>query len=668
MESPILDGHDLLHRPLPQHEHAPRPRRRWRRWAAFAALLVVLALGVLTVIAAGRVVGAMSTVKDAAARAETALQDGDFADADAALGEALGAIQSARSGLALVPFLRIVPWVGTQLRGLSYTLEAGEATMGALREAVAIVLEVQRVTEDAQSLVGITDGDVPYGELPTSARVALLDALHDAYPQLLTMQMKLSLARDDLGRLDTLRISAPLREAVAPFSDLVGELADAVDLLTPFAAALPELTGLGEDRQMLLLFANNTELRPAGGFLGVFGLAITRDGEVVGMTTDDVYNIDKYVADEGYQVAPPAPLATYLGTTKWYFRDSNWSPDFPTSVTTSIQLLRQEIAYAGVPVPEIHGAVMFTPTFVGRLLDFVGPVTIDGQTFTEDNIADKLEYEVEIGYVEDGIPPHQRKDVIARMTDVVVDRVLALPSSSWPSLFAILKEGFAQKELVLWSADEETQAVYVDAGWSGATLPAATDDVLMVVDANLAALKTDPVVERTIAYTVTPTAQGYQATAAITYTNNGTFTWKTTRYRTYTRVYAPLGSTLLSSSGTLVNDKILSPSGAEGEVTVADELGMTTFGAFTSIEPGTSRTLSFTYLLPASVGDAIENDVYELQVIKQIGAEDHELVLDLDFNRDIARATPAEDEDAWGDDVYHVETVLATDATFTVQW
>lgn len=636
-------------------ENPIRAPRNWRTPVLIGVVVLALAVGGLLVVAAGRIASAIPTTKASALAAEAALREGDFVTADAELGEALAAMQRARGGLRLVAFLRIVPWVGTQLRGLDYTLAAGEETVGAMREAVAIVLEVQTVTEEAQELVGITEGSVPYGELATSARVAMLDALHDAHPQLLTMQVKLGIARDNLERLDTLNVTPQLREAVAPFRDLIVQLDDAVDVLTPFAAAVPELAGLGEDRQFLMLFANNTELRPAGGFLGVYGLAVTRDGEVVSMTTDDVYNVDNLVADDGYHVTPPTPLADYLGVPKWYFRDSNWSPDFPTAVHDGVQLFRQEVAYAGQPVPEVHGALMFTPSFIARMLDYTGSITVDEQTFTAANIADKLEYQVEQGYAEQGIPSHQRKDIVARMSDMLLDRVLDMPSGDWPELFAMFSEGFARKEIALWSADTAMQATYVDAGWAGTVDVGTADDVLMVVDANLGALKTDPVVDRTIEYRVTPTSRGYEATVNVTYENNGSFTWKTTRYRTYTRVYVPQGSVLVSTNG------------EESAVTTADELGLTSFGAFISIEPSQSETLTFTYLLPDAVGEAIAGGLYELQVLKQLGAADHELVLDLDFGKDVTRATPAEDATAWGDDVYHVETELMTDATFTVR-
>lgn len=650
--------------------HAPPPRRRLGAKGVLLVVFVVLclALGGLLVFAAGKIGHGLSVAKVSAAAAQTAMKDGDFTDAAAALGEAKAALYEAQSGVRLVGFLRFAPWVGTQLRGLSYTLDAGIATLDALERAVAIVVDVRTTTQEAQALLGVTDsGEVPYGELASSARVALLDALHDAHPDLLTMQVKLAIAQEDLAQLRALNVAPVLLAAVAPFETMLEPLAEAVDLLAPFAAVVPELAGLGADRQFLLLFANNTELRPSGGFLGVYGLSIVRDGEVIVMTTDDTYNVDVYVAGDGYFVAPPTPLTAYLGTPKWFFRDSNWSPDFPTATKDGVQLFRQEIAYAGQPVPEVHGVLMFTPTFIGRLLDLVGPITVDGQTFTSENIADKLEYQVEVGYVEAGIPLHQRKDVVARMADTLVDRVLAMPSSRWPELFAVLTKGFGAKELALWSADEDVQATYADAGWAGEAAQGSADDVLMVVDANLAALKTDPVVDRTIAYAVRPTSAGYEATVTITYDHNGSFDWKTTRYRTYTRVYVPLGSTLVSSEGSLANDKLQSPSGAEGTVTTADELGMTGFGAFTSVEPGKTQQLSFTYMLPSSVGEAIDAGVYELRVIKQLGAASHDLALDLDFGASVTYATPPEDEDEWGDERYYRETALDGDKEFTVR-
>lgn len=662
-----MHDNDFLTRTIPPLQSNHPPSRRWRRVIVVLFVLGLIVVGGLLVVGAGRIAGGLSTTKVATTQAESALREGDFSTADEALTNAEAGIAKARSGVSLVVFLRPVPWVGTQLKGLSYSLEAGAEALSALHEAVGIAAEISSITSDAEDLLGITgDENVPYGELATSARIALLSALHDAHPRLLSMQLKLALAKSDLSRLQELNVTPALSDAVAPFVEAIDPLINAVDLLTPFSAAITELAGLGEDRQLLLLFANDTELRPGGGFLGVFALATVRDGEVVNLVAEDSYAVDALVADDSYQAVPPLPLTHYLGAQKWYFRDSNWSPDFPSSAATSIQLLRQEIAHGGLPVPEVHGVLMFTPTFIGKLLNLIGPVTIDGQTFTSANIADKLEYEVEIGYAEQGIPPHQRKDVVARLTDQVVDRVLELPASRWPELFVILSESFVNKEMALWSSDEAVQSVYRDADWSGEVVQEG-DDLLMVVDANLGALKTDPKIDREISYSVQPTADGLQATVSIEYTNNASFTWKTTRYRTYTRVFAPLGSTFISAQGTLLNDKLLNPTGTAGVVDVVTDLGLTSFGAFTSIEPGESRTLSFTYLLPSSVVDAVQNGVYQLDVIKQLGAATHDLSINLELGDAVTYAVPAEDAEEWGDKTYHLETELDTDKSFTLR-
>lgn len=625
-------------------------QRRWKKPLALVVLVGVVALVAVSAFAASRLVGAMTRLRDEAATAQTALKDGDFTAADNALGGAHAAIVDAKQGLMLLGFLRPVPWVGTQLAGLGYTLDAGDATITALREAVGIMRDVAEVTTKAQELVGITDSDVPYHELSSSARVAMLSALHDAYPEFLQMQIKLKLAADDIDRLKSLNVSPMLEDAVAPFAELLEPLEQAVNLLTPFSATVPDLAGLGQDRQFLMIFANNTELRPGGGFIGVYGLAVTRDGEIVQMATNDVYSVDRGVP-AGYHVAAPEPITAKLGVDGWYFRDSNWSPDFAVSTQNGVQLLRQEYAAAGQPVPDIHGAFMLTPSFIARLLTLIGPVTVDDQTFTADDVADKLEYNVEKGYVGQGLPEAQRKDIVARLTDTVVDRLLALPASSWPSLFSTLTEGFAAKEVAVWSPDEETQAVYADAGWAGLVNADGADDTLMVVDANLGALKTDAVMERGITYAVTPTETGYHATVTLTYTNTGTYTWKTSRYQSFTRVYAPLGSTLVSGPADAVQ---------------ADDLGMTSFGTYVTVLPGATTTVTLTYALPKSVTDAIADGSYELRVLKQLGASDNDLTLHLVFPSKVDFATPAEDASHFNDAGYDIVTTLDTDKTFDV--
>ncbi|MDP3770691.1 MAG: DUF4012 domain-containing protein, partial [bacterium] len=101
------------------------------------------------------------------------------------------------------------------------------------------------------------------------------------------------------------------------------------------------LLGAQRPTSILLLFLNNTELRPGGGFLGTYGLATIHRGQLTSFTTDDVYNLDKTV--EGtLRIPPPEPFRRHRIVSWWYLRDANWSPDFVESSRTVLDFYRRE--------------------------------------------------------------------------------------------------------------------------------------------------------------------------------------------------------------------------------------------------------------------------------------------------------------------------------------
>jgi hypothetical protein len=275
-----------------------------------------------------------------------------------------------------------------------------------------------------------------------------------------------------------------------------------------------------------------------------------------------------------------------------------------------------------------------------------------------------MEYQVEVGYSAQGIPTDQRKEILADMVDALMTRLEALPSEKWPEFLEILSQNITQKHLALYSADQETQDALTTAKWAGRVLPSSAD-TLMFVDANLASLKTDPVVDRAISYEIFQNSQSdWIGRASITYTHTGSFDWRTTRYRTYTRLYVPLGTTLVHTKGSLANDPLLNPSGMEGETDVGVDMGLAYFGVFTSVEPGQTQTLTFEYLLSDQVVKALEEGAYTLDVFKQMGASDHDLSLSLDLGESVFYADPAEEKSVWGDGTYHLNTILDQDKTF----
>ncbi len=638
---------------------------------AFAAVICVAFFGYVGV-GVTRIVNGAVAARAALTSAKVHISDIDFAQASADLSTAHDGLTQAQSGASMLAFASAIPWVGSRYTAGVAILDATAKTVDVLTEAIDIAQDVYSVVAEARAALAWQDAseaDTPIHDLPVEVKRTLFTRLAASLPSLRTMQVKLDLANEDIARFHDLANTEGIDEIIAPFETVLAKLKTGIDFLVPFAGITKEFAGLTGDRQFLVMFLNNTELRPTGGFLGTYGLMVIRDGDMKSLTTDDTYAVDALVSgNPAYVAHSPAPISTYLEQPVWYFRDSTWSPDFADGAKDAIALLRQENAVAGRSVPEIHGAFGMTTSFLHDLLAFVGPITVDGQTFTAENASDLLEYQVEIAFEQQGVTRADRKDIVGRLTNALLDKLLEVPSSRFEEVFALLANAFQNKNIALYSSDAGTQAVLDDAGWSGDVSRGSASDVLMVVDANMASLKSDPVVKRTIDYTVVPHDGGFQATVAITYKHEGTFDWKTSRYRTYTRIYVPEGSSLISVTGSLENDAIRDPMGTVGTITTASEFGLTSFGTFTSVEPGQSRTLTFTYQLPSSVTDAVSAGSYTLKVLKQIGAGPHDVELHLDFNRMIRSAVPAEETTFWGNDSYDVTDTLDTNKEYKISF
>jgi hypothetical protein len=219
--------------------------------------------------------------------------------------------------------------------------------------------------------------------------------------------------------------------------------------------------------------------------------------------------------------------------------------------------------------------------------------------------------------------------VIGDILKELKTRLFALPTDRYLDLIGALNTNIEKKNILFYFNDAQVQATARNLNWGG-EIESVPGDYLMLVDANLAAFKTDRVMEKSLSYNITPKDNGYVAKITMNYKHTGGFDWKTTRYRSYVRVYVPSGSELIKSEGT-----------SDGAVvTGEDDFGRpeakkTYFGGFISVEPGQSDTLVFEYRLPQTIADQIKAGQYSLYLQKQAGNNIQNLAVALQFNGDI---------------------------------
>jgi hypothetical protein len=450
-----------------------------------------------------------------------------------------------------------------------------------------------------------------------------------------------------------------LKNSIKPIQDQLPAVQRALENALPAAEILPPIAGYPEEQTYLFLLQNNTELRPTGGFIGTYGILKVKDAEITSFKTDNIYNLDDPV-QKSLNIEPPVALQKYLKAERWFMRDSNWSPDFPTSAEKALWFYAKENGSE----KNIDGVIATTPDMIKSLLKLTGEIKVNGITFTEANFVETLQYQVEQGYYRQGISESDRKEVIGAMADELMNRLMNFPQKRWGELWQVIGDNITQKQLLFYSKQPSLQSMINQENWGGNVRPTTTEDFLMVVDANMASLKSDPGVKRTIDYTVDQTDDGVYGDVTITYDNQGTFNWKSTRYRTYTRVYVPKGSQLIEQSGVMLNDSL--SGGKSGQAEVYDEFDKTAIAGFISIEPKTTGQLHYRYKLPATVADTTNGNRYSLIIEKQAGTTSHTLNVNLSFKRSILTAEPIDKFQRKAHNSVALNTDLLTDRAFDI--
>ncbi len=474
-------------------------------------------------------------------------------------------------------------------------------------------------------------GGTTFSKLPIEERRRILETVYTADASLYEVKEKLTVSLAEIEAISSFKWFGPLSARLEELKDKLGEGQRTLEEASPLTRLLPAMLGYPKTSRYLMILQNSDELRPTGGFIGTYGIIQTKDGDFERFETHDIYHLDMPVKDK-ISIVPPAPLKQYLGVDKWYMRDANWSPDYPTAAQEILRFYKMENAALPKPDPinDFDGVIAITPELITDLMQLTGPITVEGETYTPQNFVDLLQYKVERGYVQLGVSSWQRKEVVGEIAKLIKERLLDLPLGRWPEMINLISNNVARKNILLYSNDQALQTLIKEQGWSG-EVRHDWGDYLMVVDANMAALKTDAVMDRQIEYSLEEGNDNLKARLVVRYSHNGGFDWKTTRYRTYTRVYVPAGSRLINASGF-----------SQGEVAVAQELGKTYFGAFLSVEPGQIGQLVFEYELPSEILSNMRKfNNYRLTIQKQPGKHLSRLAVDLAFKNKIKSYSPA---------------------------
>jgi hypothetical protein len=461
--------------------------------------------------------------------------------------------------------------------------------------------------------------------------LSLAERLAQARPQLEQARTALARADDDLGRIRMDALSLGLRNALQPIANALPELRDGLD----FAVMLPGLLGADGRREYLLLAQNSDELRPTGGFISGAGVLAFDRGRLADFSIGDSVAVDTFFAGRPYP-NPPEPLLRYMDIPLWVFRDTNWSPDFPTSARAALDLYR--IGQSR----ELQNVVAFDPAFAQMLLAVTGPLAVEGQPapISAENVVQELRSPT-------GLPGDAgREEFKRRLARALLAKFETDGAQlNMQALSRTLRRALDERHLLLYVADPAATELFAARGWDGAIDPGSAD-YLMVVDSNVGYNKVNANIQTAISYTLdlrdprAPLADLTVAHAnraagpagcrqwgvdpAIADSRQQYDEWMNRCFYDYMRVLIPDGSQyVVAQTQPTPAEWLMSGVADNGAVTVSEgEVGADVLSTFLVVPRGATRATHLRYRLPEStLTEDARGWHYQLKLQKQAGTD-----------------------------------------------
>lgn len=388
------------------------------------------------------------------------------------------------------------------------------------------------------------------------------------------------------------------------------------------AVALPNLLGTEKPATYLILFQNNMELRPTGGFIGSFALATFQNGKLIDLPVYDVYSADGQL--KGF-IKPPAPIANVLGEESWYLRDSNWDPDFSVSAKRAEWFLDKTLDRS------VDGVIAIDLNFLRDLLTITGPIRLAdfNDEITAQNFYQKIQYEVEADF----FPGSRKKaNYLGSLTSALIGRLASLDHQNQLRLAHILLNDLNSKSVQIYLHNNKAQDVAQVLGWSGEVIAPSCEGNchnfwLGLVEANLGVNKANLFIKRQADVSVNLLENIAENKLILKYQNTSNEINKTPqyRYKNYLRLLLPRDANIISLTSTQ-NNKTTTEN---PEISFyPDHLEV---GVLLDLPPSSNLTLNVTWSQPLTIDLNKPHGEIKLFWRKQAGVESLPATISLGF-------------------------------------
>ncbi len=545
-------------------------------------------------------------------------------DVKTSLGKFQKDLVSFQSSYNMLGWTRVVPILGNYWRDGQAAITGGIYSI----DAANVGIDTAAPYADIIGFSGDASKKAKSGEESANDRIDFIaKTIKDVIPKVDQLAQKATLAKNEFDKIDPNRYpdtigGKKVRDNIRKLIMLVDEATGAVADSKPLLEAAPYLMGIDSPRTYLVIFQNDKELRPTGGFITGYSVMSVDKGKVSSVSSNDIYNLDKNYTPS---IAAPAQIVKYLKgpyviSPNLRLRDMNFNPDFKGSMDMFVR----EAQKAGID--KIDGVIAVDTQVLVKILNVLGNVGVPGygdfntKIIPECNcpqVIHELESfaDVEGSIVWDQNDPTKiifapanylnRKAIVGPLMNSVLRNAMGQPKEKLPQLFQAGWESLTEKHVLFYMFDTKAQTGVESFNIAG-RVKDYDGDYLFVDDANLGGRKSNLYVTNEVEQNVQIGGDGsVTKTVTLTYKNSqGYDGWLNSVLPSWLRIYVPKGSTLISVDG--LDDK----------QDPYEDLGKTVFAGLYNLRPQGVVRVTVKYKLPFKV-----KNEYKLFVQKQPGLD-----------------------------------------------
>jgi cell division protein FtsB len=557
-----------------------------------------------------------------------AVKNQDVATASDELAKTREKLSHTQNSLRTMIYLKFIPGAHW------YYNDAEHLVNGGLHGIDAAVILVDSV-EPYADLLGLKgQGSFSGGTAEQRIQTAV-QTMGKITPNIDEIADKLSLAQKEIDQVNPSHYPAigpgkKVRNGLENLKVMADQGVDLINSSRPLIKILPELLGEPDEKKYLILFQNDKELRPTGGFLTAYSYFRIDRGVIHVDGSDNIYTLDSTIPGKS---KAPEVIQKYLEVENLNIRDSNLSPDFKVSMDDFNKMYERSSLHE-----EVDGIIAVDTHALISAINILGSIEVDGVKFSPENdprcecpqaiyqleaIVDRP-IQADFRYVDVNAVTAARKGIIGDLMYAIMEKAFSSsPKEYWGPLFQAMLTQMNEKHILFYMNDEEAQRG-LEAFNSAGRIHDFEGDYLHINQANLGGAKSNMFVTQDV-------VQDYKVGEDGTITKTLTINYKNPHppsdcnlergnlclnavLRDWIRIYVPKGSKMIDSQGSEVTMKTY------------DELGKTVFEGFLTVRPRGTAKFTIEYRLPFKLA---AKSSLPLMIQKQPGTipEPHKITL-----------------------------------------